>query len=210
MTYEQKTSDIYGELFSAYNDTRFNDSVTLFLARHKKWGIDLDWFKGKKCLDAGCGGGRYLVALSRLEAREVRGIDISAKAIQLANERLRARDLESIAKAQAASFLEIPYPDNYFDYVVSSGVIHHTPDPKRGFNEIVRVLKPGGKLFLSVYGRGGTKWLFKVDVWRYTIAKIIPFHVMQRIWKFLDIPGNKQYALLDNIYVPYCFRFTEK
>jgi len=207
-TYKQKTGGIYGNLFNAYSKKQFNDSVELFFMRHKKWGIPLEWFKGKKCLDGGCGGGRFLVALSRLGAEEVRGIDISADAVKAANKRLHERGLRG--EAIYASVLDIPFPDNYFDYVISSGVIHHTPDPKRGFDELVRVLKSGGKLFLSVYGRGGTKWFFKVDIWRYTVAKIIPFRAMQRIWQFLGIPGNKQYALLDNIYVPYCFRFTEK
>jgi ubiquinone/menaquinone biosynthesis C-methylase UbiE len=206
--YKKKTGNIYGDLFSGYSKKLFDESVELFFMRHKMWGVDLNWFKGKKCLDGGCGGGRYLVALSRLGASEVRGIDISEDAVRVANQRLNERSLRG--EAIQASVLEIPFPDNSFDYVVSSGVIHHTPNPKKGFDELVRVLKPGGKFFLSVYGRGGTKWFFKVDIWRYTIAKIIPFRVMQAIWKFLGVPANKRYAILDNIYVPYCYRYTEK
>lgn len=205
----QKTGGIYGTLFTNYNKELFENSVELFFKRHKKWGIDLGWFKDKVCLDAGCGGGRYLVALSRLEAKEVKGIDISDEAVTAANERLKERKLNQ-AEALAVSVLDIPFPDNYFDYVVCSGVLHHTPDPYRGFQELVRVIKPKGKIFLSVYGRGGVRWFFVFDIWRYTIAKIVPFHVMQKIWDFIGIPPNRQYALLDNIYVPYCYRYTEK
>lgn len=206
--YEKTTGALYGSLFTAYDEQKFDESVALFEMRHRRWGIDLNWFKGKSCLDAGCGGGRYLVALSRLGAVSVKGIDISKDAVDAANARLASRGLSTVASAQQASVLEIPFPDASFDYVVSSGVIHHTPDPKRGFRELVRVLKPGGKLFLSVYGRGGLVWMGN-DIGR-LIAKIVPFKMMESLWKALGIPANKRYNYLDNMYVPFCYRYTEK
>lgn len=203
----QTTGEIYGTLFTNYSDKLFEESVELFFMRHKKWGIALDWLKEKTCLDAGCGGGRYLVALSRLGAKEVKGIDISENAIVTSNDRIQRRGLTQAIAIQA-SVLGIPFPDQYFDYVVSSGVIHHTPDPHKAFQELVRVLKPGGKLFLSVYGKGGLKWMVN-DIFRYTICRIIPFKVMDKLWAMLGIPANKRYNMLDNLYVPYCFRFKE-
>jgi len=207
--YLKKTGSVYGSLFAGYSKKLFEESIELFFMRHKKWGVDLNWFKGRVCLDAGCGGGRYLVALARLDAKEVRGIDISGDAVKVANERLRETNLRQ-AKATKASVLDVPFSDNYFDYIVSSGVIHHTPDPYRGFQELTRVIKPGGKLFLSVYGRGGLRWLFKVDIWRYTICKIVSFETMEKLFKFIGVPANKRYSILDNVYVPYCYRYTEK
>lgn len=208
MSYEQKTGSVYGKLFTDYDEKLFEESVSLFEMRHKRWGQSLEWFKGKECLDAGCGGGRFVVALARLGAKRVVGIDISADAIKAAKNRIQTRGLEN-AEAQVASVLDIPFPDNSFDYVVSSGVIHHTPDPKKAFQELNRVLRPGGKLFLSVYGKGGLKWITN-DLFRYTICKLIPFKTMNRLWEILGVPPNKRYNMLDNMYVPYIFRFTEK
>lgn len=205
--YQAKTGGIYGSLFTNYNEKLFEESVELFFMRHKKWGFDLDWFKGKTCLDAGCGGGRFCVALSRLGAEKVRGIDISNEAVEEANNRFKTRNL-SKAKARVASVLDIPYEDSSFDYVVSSGVIHHTPNPYKGFQELVRVLKPGGKIFLSVYGKGGLKWMAN-DLFRYTICKIVPFKVAEKIFKVFGVPANKRYNILDNMYVDYCFRYKE-
>lgn len=206
--HQEKTGTIYGSLFTNYDDKLFDNSVELFFMRHKMWGIPLDWFKDKVCLDAGCGGGRFVVALAKLGAKEVQGIDISRKAVDTANYRLTARKL-NVGNAQEASVLEIPFSDNYFDYVVCSGVIHHTPNPKKGFQELVRVLKPGGRIFLSVYGKWGLKW-FANDLFRYTICRLIPFSMLEIIFKFVGVPANKRYNILDNLYVPYCFRFTEK
>ncbi|MFA4954182.1 MAG: class I SAM-dependent methyltransferase [Patescibacteria group bacterium] len=206
--YEKTTGALYGSLFTAYDEQKFDESAALFETRHKHWGIDLEWFKSKSCLDAGCGGGRYLVALARLGASQVTGIDISQPAVDAANARLRSRGLSNVALARLGSVLELPVANASFDYVVSSGVIHHTPNPKKGFDELTRVLKPGGKLFLSVYGRGGLFWMVN-DIGR-LIARIVPFAWMEAFWKALGVPANKRYNYMDNLYVPYCARFTQR
>jgi len=205
---EQRTSELYGSLFTAYDKKRFEDSVQLFAMRHKKWGIPLDWFQGKRALDGGCGGGRFVVALAQLGVANVEGIDISEEAIRAAKERIYERGLEAMAHVQVASVLDIPFPDQSFDYVISSGVVHHTPNPKKGFDELVRTLKPGGKFFFSVYGKGGLVWMMN-DIGR-LVAKVIPFKVMEGLWKAVGIPPNKRYNYLDNMYVPYCYRYTER
>lgn len=46
---------------------------------------------------------------------------------------------------------ELPFKSNVFDNVISFGVLHHTPNTEKGIKEIYRVLKPGGKAFLSFY-----------------------------------------------------------
>ncbi len=209
----KETGAIYGNLFTSYSKEQFESSVELFRARHGEWSLDLGflpevWFKDKSCLDAGCGGGRFVVALARLGAARVEGIDVSEEAVKAANARLAERGLSAEAKAQVASVLDIPFGDATFDYVISSGVIHHTPDPKRAFLELTRVLRPGGKLFLSVYGRGGLKW-FANDVFRYTICKVIPFTAMESLFALVGVPANKRYNILDNMYVPFCYRYTE-
>src|SRR3989338_8637558 len=100
---ETKTSKIYGTLFSNYNAKQFDESVNLFYARHKHWGIDTSWFKDKVCLDAGCGGGRFVVALAKLGAKKVYGIDISEEAIARSKERVRERGLEEKTEIRAPS-----------------------------------------------------------------------------------------------------------
>ncbi len=205
---EQATSELYGSLFTAYDQKRFEESVELFEMRHKRWGIPLEWFSGKTCLDGGCGGGRFVVALAKLGAERVEGIDISEDAVAAARARIKERGLEHRAHVRIASVLDIPFVDKTFDYVISSGVVHHTSDPKKGFDELVRVLKPGGKFFFSVYGKGGLVWMIN-DIGR-LIAKVVPFKMMEGLWKAIGIPPNKRYNYLDNMYVPYCYRFTEK
>ncbi|MBU0649368.1 class I SAM-dependent methyltransferase [Patescibacteria group bacterium] len=206
---EHETGAIYDHLFTAYSDKLFDESVELFFKRHKMWNIDLDWFRDKVCLDAGCGGGRFVVALSRLGAKKVYGVDISKDAVRVARGRVAERGFADRTEIKNASVLEIPLEDNSVDYVVCSGVILLSPEPYKAFLELNRVLKSGGKMFLSVYGKGGLKWLAN-DLFRYTICKIIPFGAMEKIWQFAGVPANKRYNMLDNLYTPLTKRFTEK
>ncbi len=202
---EGDTGKIYDNLFSAYDERRFEESVELFSMRQAMWG-PLDWFKGKVCLDAGCGQGRFVVALGRLGVAKAIGVDVNEKGLDAGRSRRWDTELSNIEFLRA-SVLDLPFPDATFEYVICSGVILLCPEPKKGFDELVRVTKPGGRLFLSVYGSGGLKWML-YDALR-LLGKIIPFRVTEAACKAFGMPPNKRYNLLDDIYTPYSYRFTE-
>jgi SAM-dependent methyltransferase len=50
-----------------------------------------------------------------------------------------------------ASALELPFPDQTFDHAISIGVLHHTPDCRRGFKELARVTASGGTVVVFLY-----------------------------------------------------------
>ena len=50
------------------------------------------------------------------------------------------------------------FADAEFDFVCCSGVLHHTRGVEQGLREIHRVLKPGGSMYLLLYGAGGVFW----------------------------------------------------
>lgn len=103
---------------------------------------------GDSVAEIGCGPGRGTMYLAQKQLA-VTAADISRNSLSLA--RQRAPEACFIC----ASNLTLPFPDSVFDLVVSDGVIHHTPDAHRSFREIVRILKPGGHLYLGVYNRRG-------------------------------------------------------
>jgi len=103
---------------------------------------------GQYVAEIGCGPGRGTLYLTRCHFAVI-AVDISFTSLLLA--RRRAPDAAYVV----ATNLRLPLPDESCDAVVSDGVIHHTPDPKRAFTENVRVLKPGGHLYLALYNRRG-------------------------------------------------------
>lgn len=103
-----------------------------------------------KILDAGCGGGRNLVYFLRSGFR-VFGIDRNAAAIEHVRElaQMLAPNIPP-ENFQIAAVEELPFPDKYFDVVISSAVLHFADD-ERHFDQMLRemrrVLKPTGLLF---------------------------------------------------------------
>lgn len=100
---------------------------------------------GRRVLDAGCGSGALSLAL-RAKGALVTGFDSSPVMVELARQRL-GED----ADLQVADIsLPLPFADGAFDDVVVSLVLHYLQDWTAPLSELRRVLKPGGRLLLSV------------------------------------------------------------
>jgi SAM-dependent methyltransferase len=98
-------------------------------------------------LDVGCGPGRVLGFLASRGLRCI-GVDRSRVSIGRAVERFGRPGV-------VADNLRLPIADSVADVIISDGVIHHTDQPYTAFKENLRVLKPGGRLYLGVYKPSG-------------------------------------------------------
>lgn len=144
---KQKPKGISLDILSDYYDYLTFTEKSKF--RKKQIGL-MDIREGEKVLEVGCGTGSLSI-LSKLavgEGGEVEGIDIAPKMISNAQQKARKANLRINFKI--ASVNELPYPDNYFDLVISSLMFHHLPVQvkKEGLEEIYRVLKKEGRFFL--------------------------------------------------------------
>ncbi|WP_338037118.1 class I SAM-dependent methyltransferase [Natronosporangium hydrolyticum] len=100
---------------------------------------------GRRILDAGCGSGPLSAAL-RAKGAIMAGFDSSPAMVELARQRLgKDADLRVADLSQP-----LPFADGAFDDVVASLVLHYLPDWTAPLAELRRVLKPGGRLILSV------------------------------------------------------------
>lgn len=111
--------------------------------------IEPAFFPGKLGLDAGCGFGRSLYYAASYGA-EVIGLDLS-EAVESARD--NTRHLPNVHVIQADIF-HPPVCEGTLDFVYSIGVLHHLPDPKRGFLTLTRLLAPDAPIFVWVYPRG--------------------------------------------------------
>src|SRR3990172_2722911 len=91
-----------------------------------------EFFPGKLVLDAGCGFGRHLYYAAEFGA-EVVGVDFSA-AVEAA--RANTAGCKGIHLVQADIY-RLPFREASFDFAYSLGVLHHLPDPERGFQALV-------------------------------------------------------------------------
>jgi ubiquinone/menaquinone biosynthesis C-methylase UbiE len=100
-------------------------------------------------LDMGCGTGRFTVPLAATGA-DVTGLDLTQA--MLDRTALKLQDAHLTAVLQQGDMAQLPFPDESFDVVVSMLALMHIPlaDRQAVFLEAARVLKPGGRVLLSV------------------------------------------------------------
>jgi SAM-dependent methyltransferase len=110
------------------------------------WPQDL---RGQTVLEAGSGSGRFTQVLLDAGA-EVVSFDYSRAVV--ANH-LNNGDHERLTLFRGDIY-RIPVAAGFFDRVVCLGVLQHTPNPKRAFQSLVRMLKPGGLFAADIYRRG--------------------------------------------------------
>lgn len=95
-----------------------------------------------RCLDVGCGTGGSYGRWVNEHAASYLGVDVSAQAVKLA----RASGLDAQVIDDAGT---LPFPDESFDLAICFEVFEHLFEPDRAAGEILRVLRPGGRLIAS-------------------------------------------------------------
>ncbi|HEX6676597.1 MAG TPA: class I SAM-dependent methyltransferase [Actinomycetes bacterium] len=102
---------------------------------------------GGAVLDAGAGSGRLLVALARARPDlQLSGVDLEADMIALAERNARAAGVGDRLAWRVGDVADLPYPDGTFDLVVSTLSMHHWAAVEPAVGELLRVLRPGGRL----------------------------------------------------------------
>ena len=121
------------------------DTIRLFLSRYTLE----DMFQGKRVLDMGCGAAGKSLYYVTQGAQHVTGVEIvehyQAEAEALA-EQLGLSDRFTFV---CASALELPFPDDSFDTIIMNDFMEHISDPEGVLRESLRLLAPGGRIFVN-------------------------------------------------------------
>ena len=106
--------------------------------------------QGEQVLDIGCGAGvvTILAGIKVGPKGSVSGVDIVSEMIARAESNLQMMDLDNV-NFQKVSGENLPFFDDTFDVVISNGVINLIPNKEVAMSEIIRVLKPAGRLMVA-------------------------------------------------------------
>lgn len=117
-------------------------------------------------LDVACGPGHLLAETGkRADELKLYGVDLSPNMLDVARRNLSNRLPGRSVTLAIGSMYELPFGDETFNLVISTNVIHFAEQPVKYFNELFRVLKPGGAGFVSGFRRDTPGAL-------YTVAKL--------------------------------------
>ncbi len=101
-------------------------------------------------LDVGCGVGRHTISVALHTEVTAIGLDISRQDLQTARQRWEEFGVAGACHFIRSSALKLPFEDHAFDKIICSEVLEHIDDYPAVLAELYRVLKPGGRLAVSV------------------------------------------------------------
>ncbi len=150
-----------------------------------------DEVRGRRVLEIGVGLGadhqRFAEGGAILD-----GIDLTERAVAHTLSRLEAFRLKS--RLRVADAEALPFADDTFEVVYSWGVLHHSPDTRQAFREVLRVLEPGGEARIMIYH----KWsMVGAMLWtRYALLRGRPWRSLRSVYaEHLESPGTKAYTV---------------
>lgn len=177
--------------------------------------IGLKNIKGKTILDAGCGTGVAAVCFKLLGAKEVYAIDYSEGALETARQLALKHKVKITFEKDNLLNLKLK---KKFDIIHSFGVLHHTADCRKSFDNLIKLLNPKGKFYVALYLR--TPMTFIQQSARFVLRKLpqqywIP---VSRFIKSLFVRGSKKTKrgfqdegdMLDWFFVPHRTHHTPK
>jgi len=200
---EKNTGNLYSDCFSFLTEKEWNYQGEVLA---ELICLKADSVENKVCLDAGCGHGALTWQIAEKGAESVYGVDLkpTPKEIKFVGK-------EGVIKFIQSSILGLPFEDDFFDFIVSTGVLHHTFDTEKAFSELVRVLKPGGKIILGLYGKHGlfpyVLSLFRIFTVRVPLIRKKFIDDLIKSFKFSPM---QRYQILDYLYVPVLRRYSPK
>ena len=134
-----------------------------FLNHFLSFGIDILWRKRaiqtlkknqpKLILDIATGTGDFAIEALSLKPRKIIGIDISEGMLSIGRKKLIKRNLTNKIELLTGDSEALPFKDNLFDAIIVSFGVRNFENLEKGLSDMLRVLKPGGKLVILEFSK---------------------------------------------------------
>jgi ubiquinone/menaquinone biosynthesis C-methylase UbiE len=158
-------------------------------------------------LDAGTGTARIpIIMCQRRPQWQIIGIDLAQSMLEIGRQNVEQASLQQQIKLELVDAKQMPYPDAHFDMVISNSIIHHLPNPLPFLQEVKRVLKPNGAIFLRDLMRPNTQEILEEIVNKYAAncnehQKMLFRDSLHAAFTLDEINELMQQAALENVHI---------
>jgi demethylmenaquinone methyltransferase / 2-methoxy-6-polyprenyl-1,4-benzoquinol methylase len=157
----------------------------------------LGFFSSYRLLDLGTGTGDVAIGAARRHSQsKVIGLDFVRPMLEAAWKKINQANLTKRISLIHGDALDLPFPDGSFDAVTVAFGIRNMPDRKKVLEEMIRVLVPGGKVYLLELTAPQNKWFRRL---------YLPYlnHILPRLSRwFTQDPAAYQYLVESILYFP--------
>lgn len=198
------TGDFYSEhIWKEFSEEDIIDTRE-YGGLDKLSSVEQEAIRGGRVLDAGCGTGRRCLLLDHHDPDSIFAFDIAQENVLTATTTTSSY-IDSDFHAVQSDVLNVPIRSESFDYVLCNGVLHHTPDPRAGFRELERLLKPGGVLRIGLYHPAPRDYVVLPlrKILRPLSERTVDLLLRPVLWRSVT-----RKVVLDHLKVPIRHRFT--
>lgn len=167
---------------------------------------EFEKFRGLDVLEIGVGFGSDHSQIAEQQPKTLTGIDLTERAIK--NTKTRFKTLKFNSSLHTDNAEALSFDSNSFDAVYCWGVLHHSPNTEKCFEEIFRVLRPNGFAKIMIYHRNApTGWMLWL---KYAFLKGRPLKKISEIYsEYLESPGTKAYTVKEGKILTRLFSKSE-
>jgi demethylmenaquinone methyltransferase/2-methoxy-6-polyprenyl-1,4-benzoquinol methylase len=158
-TENQKNSEMFDQIAGSYDFLNHLLSLNIDKAWRRKAIASIASLKPRKILDVATGTGDMAIAAMRLDPDHITGIDVSKGMLDVGRVKILDRGLNSRISLIEAACEDLPFDEFTFDAAIVAFGVRNFKDPQKGLSEIIRVLKPGGKVSILEFSLPRQKWL---------------------------------------------------
>ncbi len=160
MQQKQSEKDFFDHSYDTNSRASVGQVYSLIGNRNKEYEKAIySNVEGLRVLEYGCGSGSHSLEIAR-RGGVVTGIDISEVGIRQATEKAAEAGVTGVDYL-VMDAMNMDFPDNTFDLVIGEGILHHL-DLDKSYEEISRVLKPGGSaVFMEPLGHNPAIVIFR-------------------------------------------------
>lgn len=165
-------AEMFDRIAGSYDFLNHLLSLNIDRSWRRKAINELKVLKPNRILDVATGTADLAIAALNLDPVHITGVDVSPGMLEIGRKKIDRLGLTDKIELIRSPGENLPFPDDSFDAAMVAFGVRNFDDPAKGLSEILRTLRPGGKLVVLEFTLPDKKWM--LDLYRFYFHRILP------------------------------------